>query len=324
MTWQGRARRQASKASRRWVHQRCLASSGQPSGEQESGGGGEGGGMPDSLPLAGVDTDWRAFRARLVSSSSSAKQAGAAPAAAGDEGAVWAHELPGPEPGCLLVAHPLLFTAAQTYFAQAVILIFAHDRNGSAGLILNRPSDYLIEQIEGTEALQPEFSKCRLYLGGDVGRDTLHLLHGVRGLEESAEVFKGVFVGGFPAARRGLASGKYTPDQFKVLTRYAGWGRGQLEEECRRGVWFPAAASSAFVLQHLSMPSRTQRAQKAKQRGQREGINLGGTLTESGVAMWHQIMELLGGDYAKLSAEMKDVYRADIMELPKDLGDSQV
>ena len=47
-------------------------------------------------------------------------------------------------------------------------------------------------------------------------------------MQESAEVYKGVFVGGFPAARRGLASGKYTPEQFKVLTRYAGKEPGTL------------------------------------------------------------------------------------------------
>jgi putative AlgH/UPF0301 family transcriptional regulator len=33
------------------------------------------------------------------------------------------------------------------------------------------------------------------------------------------------------------------------FTRYSGWGPGQLERECASGVWFTAAASSAFILQ---------------------------------------------------------------------------
>lgn len=46
-----------------------------------------------------------------------------------------------------------------------------------------RPTDYLIEQTKGAEMLQPEMNACTLYLGGDVGKDTLHLLHGMPGLE---------------------------------------------------------------------------------------------------------------------------------------------
>ena len=75
---------------------------------------------------AGVDTDWREFRARLVRQSGG--QGAAAPsgleadeAAASSSGSFgsWAHVLKEPEKGCLLLAHPLMFTHQQTYFAQA-------------------------------------------------------------------------------------------------------------------------------------------------------------------------------------------------------------
>lgn len=80
----------------------------------------------------------------------------------------------------------------------------------------------------------------------------------------------------------------------------AGWGPGQLEEEVRRGVWFPAAASSAFVLQQ-----------------QPPGQPAAGV-----EAMWHQILQLMGGEYAELSAAMREAYRADIMELKEPTEDS--
>ena len=54
------------------------------------------------------------------------------------------------------------------------------------------------------------------------------------------------------------------------FTRYAGWGAGQLQRECASGVWFTAAASSAFVLQ-----------QGAADRG------------ASGREMWHQVLPRL-------------------------------
>lgn len=35
----------------------------------------------------------------------------------------WAHSIPSPEKGCLLLAHPLVFLGRQKYFHQAAILI---------------------------------------------------------------------------------------------------------------------------------------------------------------------------------------------------------
>jgi hypothetical protein len=74
--------------------------------------------------LAGADTDWREFRARLVAAT---EPTAAAPTADGDAAvdgdpdaaavapgtaAGWAHPLlGGPEPGAVLVAHPALFVA---------------------------------------------------------------------------------------------------------------------------------------------------------------------------------------------------------------------
>ena len=67
--------------------------------------------IPDTLPLATADSDWRAFRAKLVASSKASAAAdeesasggvGSA-AAAGTADAPWAHSLPGPEQGCLLL-----------------------------------------------------------------------------------------------------------------------------------------------------------------------------------------------------------------------------
>ena len=58
----------------------------------------------------------------------------------------------------------------------------------------------------------------------------------------------GVYLGGFRSARRGLSEGSYRPEQFRVFVRHAGWGPGQLEAECERGVWYPAAASPATIL----------------------------------------------------------------------------
>ncbi len=87
-------------------------------------------------------------------------------------------------------------------------------------------------------------------------------------------------MGGFNAALGAVQSGRAAPRDFKWFSRYAGWSPGQLQQECEAGVWFPAAASANVVLGK-------------------------GPSTMSGVWMWHQILELMGGEYAKLSDAVK-------------------
>ena len=93
--------------------------------------GSEASAMPDSLPVAGVDTDWREFRARLVAGS---KTKATPPADSTDEAGPsgqaetshWAHTIPRPEQGCLLIAHPLMFVQQQTYFNQVRLSCSQH------------------------------------------------------------------------------------------------------------------------------------------------------------------------------------------------------
>ena len=132
------AQARATKRPRRLT---CTRASAAAPGDEASGSDAPPPSLPDTLPLAGADTDWRAFRARLVAATSAGASGEGAAAAAGTPDAEddpWAHKLPRPEQGCLLLAHPLMFSSAQTYFHQAVILLFQHDERGSAGLILNR------------------------------------------------------------------------------------------------------------------------------------------------------------------------------------------
>ena len=66
--------------------------------------------IPDVMPLSASDTDWRDFRARLVASTSGRTDS--------SESDIWVHPVPRAEAGCVLLAHPLMFTSTQEYFAQ--------------------------------------------------------------------------------------------------------------------------------------------------------------------------------------------------------------
>lgn len=260
--------------------------------------------VPDRLPLAGADTDWREFRARLVAREGAASSllwsstslaepsiSGSSVPAPGVElrEGFWAHAVPGPEKGGVLLAHPLMFTTSQPYFRKSIIFLFEHGPDGSAGLILNLPTGHTIGSLGAAAAAAcPEFGENALHLGGDVGDSTLHMMSSCP-LEGSLEVGSGVYMGGYDAALRAVRDEREHPSNFKWFCKYSGWAPGQLQREVDAGVWFTAAVGRGVVLQ---------------QAGQ------GGA---AGPAMWHQVLELMGGEYAQLSEAVKEEYRPDIM-----------
>ena len=101
-------------------HRRSLAAAASGSGDggeqpanfgPDAPGGGEasssGASIPDALPVFSEGSDWRTFRAQLVASARAAEGGGEAAAARADD--AWAHRLPAPEQGCLLLANPIMF-----------------------------------------------------------------------------------------------------------------------------------------------------------------------------------------------------------------------
>ncbi|GFR40718.1 hypothetical protein Agub_g1325 [Astrephomene gubernaculifera] len=235
--------------------------------------------IPDALPYLGSESDWREFRAQLVS------QARGLPSAAAAAGEEWAHAVPRPERGALLLAHPQLFQTSQTYFHRAAILVMEHGPQGSYGLILNRPSPLLLRDVQLSRP-QPQFGECRVYMGGDVGQGEVQILHPHGHLSGAVEVVKGVYAGGMEAARQAVDAGSVQAGDFRWFNAYAGWAPGQLEAECRRGVWFPAAASPRLLLEPVAP-------------GQ-------------GAAYWHRVMQMMGGHHETLSRVVqKHEQRAD-------------
>ena len=146
------------------------------------------------------------------------------------------------------------------------------------------------------EALCPAFAGARLMLGGDVERSSLHVLHDVGGLAGSVPVIPGVRVGGVDAAAGAVSAGDATPDAFVFLNGYCGWRPGQLAQECEAGVWFPAAGSAGLAL------------------AARGGAGGG---RPAGRALWHAVLDLMGGEHAALSASMRGEVDARLMRLVK-------
>ena len=191
----------------------------------------------------------------------------------------WAHVIAKPEKGSLIVAATDDFVTSQQYFNQCVILLLEHSKDGSMGVILNRPTMYKMADVVNDE--NGPFSANALYFGGDVGDGTVSFLHGSPDVADAEEVSPGVFIGGFNDAGRLVKEGKKDPREFKFFARYCGWAPGQLEDECARGVWYPVACSRQIALKPvIALPK----------------------------PLWREVLELCGGE---LALKAKRAYAAD-------------
>lgn len=137
-------------------------------------------------------------------------------------------EKPPPLAGSILLAHPSMREGS---FRRTVILLPAHDENGSMGIVLNRPLGKLLRDVSSEFVFSP-LAEVPVFSGGPVAEDRLllcawkfhpeglgfQLMFGVdpqKAIEMQAE--PGMHVSAFFG--------------------YAGWSAGQLEKELKQDAW---------------------------------------------------------------------------------------
>ena len=142
--------------------------------------------------------------------------------------------------GHLLIAAPHLDTSV---FAQSVILILEHDKDGAMGLILNQPINTLITDLAG-KIFEEGFEWDKpLHLGGPVP-GSLIVLHTLAGLGDN-EIIQRVFVTLDASTVQQII--RLRPEPSLVIANYSGWGPGQLEGEFSWDSWLTLPATSDHV-----------------------------------------------------------------------------
>jgi len=133
-----------------------------------------------------------------------------------------------PLAGSLLVAHPSI---NEGVFRRSVILLPAHDENGSMGIVLNQPLHKSVGELAGEFALG-SLSDVPVFSGGPVASD--RLMFCAWRMHEQGIGFQLMF---------GIDPEKAMALQFEQGMRlraffgYAGWDAGQLERELRQNTW---------------------------------------------------------------------------------------
>lgn len=146
-----------------------------------------------------------------------------------------------PAAGKLLIAEPFLTDPG---FARTVVLLCEHGDEGSVGFVINRPSSSSIGD------LLPELDNTalKLFEGGPVQNDTLHMIHMMPELMGGLEVQPGVFWGGsYSDLVHNLDNNMLDANLIRLFIGYSGWEKGQLEEELKEGAWLVADSYNDLI-----------------------------------------------------------------------------
>ena len=158
--------------------------------------------------------------------------------------------------GRLLVARR---DAPDPIFGKTVILLVRYQKDGTLGLVLNRPTD-----ISVARALEEMKAPARrtepVYAGGPVATDTAIALLRANVMPEEgvSHVHGKVYVITNRQFLEKSLAGKAGPSELRVFLGYSGWSRGQLEAEIDEGFWhvLPSNAELAFDPEPESLWSR--------------------------------------------------------------------
>lgn len=145
----------------------------------------------------------------------------------------------------LLVAMPQVL---DPFFHKSVVLLLAHEEEGSFGFIINRSTGIKVDEIlEGLEVGWRGDGDTVAYFGGPVQPQlgTVLFTPGEVEGEASTEVLPGLSLTQHVGDLSQLA--ETPPDHFRLLLGYAGWGAGQLIEEILRNDWLTAPVQPELV-----------------------------------------------------------------------------
>jgi len=121
-------------------------------------------------------------------------------------------------------------------------------------------------------------NECAVYVGGpDEQGNPAEMIHGIKDLPGAVEISPGtkIYKGGLAAAIEGVLSGKYNPLEFRFFFGCHKYEESALDVAVHLGKFQPVACARSLALkQCISLPK----------------------------PLWHEVMELCGGELADLSS----------------------
>lgn len=139
------------------------------------------------------------------------------------------------------------------FFQQSVVLLLHHNKEGSFGVIVNRPTEIrTADVLEGMEIKWQGDEDDTAFFGGPV-QPQLGTVIFAGPTSDEIEVGEETTTSVVPGARMTQHIGdlaelaRHPPDGFRLVLGYAGWGDGQLVSEILRNDWLTAPADLDLI-----------------------------------------------------------------------------
>lgn len=149
--------------------------------------------------------------------------------------------------GQLLVAMPQI---DDNRFRRSVIMMCQHDSEAAMGLVINKINpDLDFDKLRSKLKLKRAFfdGETPIFDGGPVESGRGFVLHSSdQMLPDSLPIGADMAMSVHISMINEIAQGT-GPHFHRVMLGYAGWDKGQLEDELRQGLWFNLTASQEFI-----------------------------------------------------------------------------
>ena len=145
-------------------------------------------------------------------------------------------------PTFLLVANPSL---KDYWFHESVVMVSRRDPSGPVGLIVNRSQEIPLEKVFPA---YPAPKDAMLFAGGPIRpRLVSYLFRCDEAVPGALKVSEHIYIGSNMPLLAKLLSGAQTHGGLRVVTGFASWTPGQLENEIARGDWLILPFDEAAV-----------------------------------------------------------------------------
>ncbi len=146
-----------------------------------------------------------------------------------------------PARGKLLVATELV---RGDIFVQSVVLLLHYDETGAMGLVVNRPTEFGMDELVVDDDAISSYSGP-IYWGGPVQMNSLRALMRTDKAPGGAErIVDSVYL---VPVNDALKNAPQDVPGLRLFIGFAGWEPGQLDHEMARGSWHVVPASADFV-----------------------------------------------------------------------------
>lgn len=146
--------------------------------------------------------------------------------------------------GQCLIARP---SAAQGFFADAVVFVYEDSPAGTAGVVLNKKSQMCLRDLAMNAGIDFPKGITPIYQGGPVNTRAVMLLHSDDWFSSNTlNTGTGVNISSDHLMIDKLLDYN-TPRQYRLVAGASVWAPGQLDFEIDRGIWLTAPLSMDLI-----------------------------------------------------------------------------